>query len=322
MLGWLSAFSEMASPARVLRISMGPSAMLGRHTQGRVPTAVSVRRLLLPSLLVGSLILAPSLAVTPFAWADTSWEQRGVAIDGEGAGDESGRSVAMSADGTTIAIGAPYNDDTGSNAGQVRVFAWTAASGGAVPGPATYFRFLLPDGRECTSISPQQVQVGTMVELPGVDALCQTMPGSTVAGWAIPSSHHETGYGTVFQPFPPGLKVRVIESQRFTLVPFEPIMQIDYDANITADDTCTRADLAHTSDDGRIAHSWVPREIFTMARTPTQAPCAPEGYELIGWNTSGDGTGTMIEPGAGLPDAWHEGGTNHHTLYAVWRAQP
>lgn len=46
--------------------------------------------------------------------------------------------------------------------------------------------------------------------------------------------------------------------------------------------------------------------------------CTPEGYELIGWNTTGDGTGTMIEPGAGLADAWHEGGTNHHTLYAMW----
>jgi uncharacterized delta-60 repeat protein len=187
-----------------------------------------------------------------------------------------------------------------------------------VPGPATYFTFLLPDGRECSAISPQQVQVGTMVELPDVDALCQTMPGSSVAGWAIPSSHRETGYGTVYQPFPPGLKVRVTDSQRFTLVPFEPIMRIDYDANIAESDTCTPANLAHTSDDGRIAHSWVPREIFTMARTPAQAPCAPEGYELIGWNTRGDGSGETLEPGAGLPDAWHEGGTNHHTLYAMW----
>jgi len=55
-----------------------------------------------------------------------------------------------------------------------------------------------------------------------------------------------------------------------------------------------------------------------MARTATAASCVPSGYELIGWNTRGDGTGETIEPGAGLPDAWHEGRTNHHTLYAMW----
>jgi hypothetical protein len=114
------------------------------------------------------------------------------------------------------------------------------------------------------------------------------------------------------------LKVRVIESQRFTLVPFEPIMQIDYDANIAAANTCTPANVTHTSNDGRLAHSWVPREIHAMARTPPQAPCVPEGHELTGWNTSGDGTGTMIEPGAPLPTDWQTHNTNHRTLYAMW----
>ena len=46
----------------------------------------------------------------------------GADIDGEGANDQSGRSVAISSDGTTVAIGAPNNDGGGSNAGQVRVY--------------------------------------------------------------------------------------------------------------------------------------------------------------------------------------------------------
>jgi LPXTG-motif cell wall-anchored protein len=51
-----------------------------------------------------------------------TWTQTGVDIDGEAAEDYSGRSVAMSDDGSRIAIGAYRNDGTGSNAGHVRVY--------------------------------------------------------------------------------------------------------------------------------------------------------------------------------------------------------
>ena len=43
-------------------------------------------------------------------------------IDGEGAGDHSGHSVSLSADGSTVAVGAAYNDGAVSSAGHVRVF--------------------------------------------------------------------------------------------------------------------------------------------------------------------------------------------------------
>jgi hypothetical protein len=258
-----------------------------------------------------------------YIWSGSSWTQRGDDIDGEATGDRSGKPVALSADGATVAIGAPSNDSNSrSSAGQVRVFTWSAATGDVIPGPATYFSFLLPDGRECAAISPMRVQVGTMVELPGVEALCRTMDGSTVAGWTIPVPNGFTGYGSTVVPFPPGLKVRVVESQRFTLVPFEPILQIDYDANIAARDTCAPANVAHTSNDGRIAHAWVPREIHAMARTPLQAPCAPKGHQLSGWNTAGDGTGTTIGLGAPLPQGWATGPVNDHQLYAIWRPTP
>jgi hypothetical protein len=62
-----------------------------------------------------------------YIWSGSTWIQRGGDIDGEAAGDKSGKSVAMSADGATIAIGAPNNDTNGSNAGQVRVFTWLVA---------------------------------------------------------------------------------------------------------------------------------------------------------------------------------------------------
>lgn len=51
-----------------------------------------------------------------------NWVQIGTGIKGESAGDFFGRSVSISADGSIIAVGAPGNDKTGSNAGHVRVF--------------------------------------------------------------------------------------------------------------------------------------------------------------------------------------------------------
>jgi LPXTG-motif cell wall-anchored protein len=51
-----------------------------------------------------------------------TWTQTGLDIDGEAADDQSGFRVAMSRDGSRIAIGAPFNDGTGSDAGHVRVY--------------------------------------------------------------------------------------------------------------------------------------------------------------------------------------------------------
>jgi hypothetical protein len=51
-----------------------------------------------------------------------TWTQIGNDIDGEATGDSSGRSVSLSYDGPVVAIGAPYNDGNGSDAGHVRVY--------------------------------------------------------------------------------------------------------------------------------------------------------------------------------------------------------
>merc|ERR1712127_450367 len=48
--------------------------------------------------------------------------QLGLDIDGEAAGDNSGRSVSLSADGQRVAIGADGSDGNGDNSGHVRVF--------------------------------------------------------------------------------------------------------------------------------------------------------------------------------------------------------
>ena len=51
-----------------------------------------------------------------------TWTQVGSDIDGEAIGDKSGYSVSLSSDGSIVAIGAPYNDGGGNDAGHVRVY--------------------------------------------------------------------------------------------------------------------------------------------------------------------------------------------------------
>ena len=51
-----------------------------------------------------------------------AWTQLGSDIDGEAAGDESGFSVALSANGARLAVGAPFNDGTGAESGHARVY--------------------------------------------------------------------------------------------------------------------------------------------------------------------------------------------------------
>tara|TARA_B110000902_G_C14256605_1_gene568148 strand:+ start:59 stop:1564 length:1506 start_codon:yes stop_codon:yes gene_type:complete len=51
-----------------------------------------------------------------------TWTQEGSDIDGESAGHRSGRSISLSSDGSTVAIGSWGNDGNGSDAGYVRIY--------------------------------------------------------------------------------------------------------------------------------------------------------------------------------------------------------
>ena len=56
-----------------------------------------------------------------YQYNGSSWNQVGSDILGiQGVGDWFGRSIALNNNGNTVAVGAPYNDDNGSNAGHVR----------------------------------------------------------------------------------------------------------------------------------------------------------------------------------------------------------
>ncbi|MCH2133869.1 MAG: Ig-like domain-containing protein, partial [Phycisphaerales bacterium] len=58
-----------------------------------------------------------------------TWVQLGGDIDGEATGDWSGYAVSLSADGNTVAIGAPYNDGVnGQDSGHTRIYRWYAGT--------------------------------------------------------------------------------------------------------------------------------------------------------------------------------------------------
>lgn len=66
--------------------------------------------------------------VRVYEFASNAWSQMGSDIDGEAASDAFGRSVALSSDGTRLAVGAFYNDGSFTDAGHVRVFEWISGS--------------------------------------------------------------------------------------------------------------------------------------------------------------------------------------------------
>ena len=65
---------------------------------------------------------AGHVRIYEFSTTINTWSQVGSDINGEAAGDNSGWSVSLSANGTRVAIGASYNDRSGSSdAGHVRI---------------------------------------------------------------------------------------------------------------------------------------------------------------------------------------------------------
>ena len=63
-----------------------------------------------------------------YQWSGNAWNQLGEDIDGEAAYDQSGKGVSLSADGSTVAIGAPSNDGNGTDSGHVRLYQWNGAA--------------------------------------------------------------------------------------------------------------------------------------------------------------------------------------------------
>jgi len=73
----------------------------------------------------GTAIGAGHVRVYEYNSGTTTWNQLGLDIDGEAGGDQSGRSVSLSSDGSIVAIGAISNS---SNAGHVRIYEYNSGT--------------------------------------------------------------------------------------------------------------------------------------------------------------------------------------------------
>lgn len=99
--------------------------------------------------------------VRVFLYTSNSWTQVGENIGGEASEDYSGSSVALSADGSILAVGAPNNDGNGTNSGHVRVYEniddnWTQIDediDGENSGDRSGFRVSLSDDGNILAVS-------------------------------------------------------------------------------------------------------------------------------------------------------------------------
>ena len=110
-----------------------------------------------------------------YSWSGNTWSQLGSDIDGEASDDESGFSVSLSDDGTTVAIGARQNDSNGTNSGHVRVFDLSATSSN-------------PDISAISTISDQSSGFNTLNFASGIKT--HTLSGTT---YALVASHDDNG---------------------------------------------------------------------------------------------------------------------------------
>ncbi len=142
--------------------------------------------------------------VRVYAWNGSGWTKKGHDIDGEATNDNSGYSVSLSSDGTEVAIGAPYNDGNGSNAGHVRVYSITTST------PTTTTTTTTPT--TTTTTTPTTTTTTTMPAASGPRVPGQVPPwpeaipnvdGTVTVSWAEPFQDGAgpiTGYRAVARP--------------------------------------------------------------------------------------------------------------------------
>ena len=193
-------------------------------------------------------------------WNGSAWQQKGSDIDGEAADDNSGQSVALSSDGTKVAIGADFNDGNGSYAGHVRIYEWNGSAwqqtGADIDGEAASDR---------SGFSVAMSSDGTKV---AIGAIYNDATGS--------SAGH----------------VRVYS------ISTAAALNITYDSQ--GGSTVTDGDTTTTTGGS----------ITTLPTDPTR-----DGYTFNGWYTATSG-GTQITAGTAHNQ------TADFTLYAQWQALP
>ncbi|WP_445719594.1 T9SS type A sorting domain-containing protein [Flavobacterium sp.] len=123
----------------------------------------------------GSVIAASSLTlvngyVRVFKFIGSSWTQQGADILGETNGDQFGRSLSLSANGSILAAGTPFNDGNGTSAGHVRVFENTTLSTSNFENSTISF-YPNPTNNIVNFSSPETIEIISLYNLLGQEVL-------------------------------------------------------------------------------------------------------------------------------------------------------
>jgi len=140
------------------------------------------------------------------------WRRLGQDINGEVARDESGQSVSLSADGSILAIGAPYNDGNGNSSGHVRVYQYDPSKTTNVTnqasldfGPVGWRRLGQDiDGEAAGDYSGFSVSLSA-------DGLTLAIGASDNDGTTVGSTSDNRGHVKVYQILPALTSVRIHE---------------------------------------------------------------------------------------------------------------
>lgn len=100
--------------------------ILGTNGSDFFGTAVDINQD--ASIIAASSLTLANGNVRVFKFIGNSWVEQNPIITGQTAGDQFGRSLSLSANGSILAAGTPFNDDNGTSAGHVRVFENTTLS--------------------------------------------------------------------------------------------------------------------------------------------------------------------------------------------------
>ncbi|WP_150469035.1 hypothetical protein, partial [Cysteiniphilum sp. SYW-8] len=125
-----------------------------------------------------------------YTYDGVNWVQQTV-IYGENAGDEFGSSVALSRDGSTLVIGAKYNDEAFNNAGKTKVYTYNGSSwvakgspilGGASSDQSGHWVSVDADGSTIAIGSPLNNSAAGLIKVYEWTGSVWSLKGSQIAG--------------------------------------------------------------------------------------------------------------------------------------------
>jgi uncharacterized repeat protein (TIGR02543 family)/LPXTG-motif cell wall-anchored protein len=257
--------------------------------------------------------------VRVYQYSSGAWSQLGDDIDGEAADDRSGGSVSLSSDGTILAIGAPFNDESGSDAGHVRVYQYSSGTwsqlGDDIDGEAAddrsgYSVSLSSDGTKLAVGAHQNDGNGTNaghVRVHQYSSGTWSQLGADINGETAgnPDSGDKSGWSVSLSS--DGTKVAIgapLNDGNGTNAGHVRVYSISTSLSITYD---SQGGSAVSDGD---ATTTVGGTIAALPTEPTR-----EGYTFAGWFTAATG-GTEITTNAAHNQ------TADFTLYAQWTANP